>query len=336
MIVDVTAVERELARIQRELTSSEVRTSLFNLVVFSPDARETMANDALNYLLGKRAARVIHIVHGPADGSGRGGSRPEESSLEVSARCFIDAERKSVCFQEIVITNGEDGAGGAPGTWVPLLVRDIPTLVLWMDTLCDKQKLLAHAVEQAEKLLVDTEQSVALGDPKGAILEVVHRIAVTEGVPVSDFAFKRLQPLQRVVAGAFDDPKRTPLLDEISSVDLAGTSSLAGRLFSLWLADRLRWTVDGLHFRDRRNRPVAFNHTEAAVGCEFEVYIDLIAGERIHITTQTGGCANVDYPEGEQSHPVVSVPGNGELLLEEVDAIASDALYRNALRVLES
>ena len=160
MIVDVPAVEQELARIQRELTNSEVRTSLFNLVVFSPDAEKTMANEALNYLLGKRAARVIHIVNSGADGK-----RAQESRLDVSARCFIDAERKSVCFQEIVITNGSDGAGGAPGSWVPLLVRDIPTLILWQDTLCDKQELLAHAQEQAEKLLVDTEQSVALGDP---------------------------------------------------------------------------------------------------------------------------------------------------------------------------
>ena len=117
-------------------------------------------------------------------------------------------------------------------------------------------------------------------------------------------------------------------------MDLAGTSSLAGRLFSLWLADRLGWTTDGVRFRDRRNRPIAFNHTEAAVGCSAEVHIDLLTDERIHIAMQTAGCADVDYPEGEQSHPVVSVPGNGELLLEEVDAIGSDALYRNALRIL--
>ncbi|MEE8442007.1 MAG: glucose-6-phosphate dehydrogenase assembly protein OpcA [Spirochaetia bacterium] len=311
MIVDVTAVEQELARIQRELTNSEVRTSLFNLVVFGRNAEETMANDALNFLLGKRAARVIHIVNSGADGS-----RRDESGLDVSARCFIDAERKSVCFQEIVITNGSDGAGGAPGSWVPLLVRDIPTFILWQDTLCDKQELLAHAQEQAEKLLVDTEQSVAMGDPEDAILEVVHRIAITDGIPVSDFAFKRLRALQRVVASAFDDPKRTPLLDEISSVHLAGTSSLSGRLFSLWLADRIGWTIDGEHFRDRRNRTVTFHHTEKVAGSEFEVQIDLVTNARIQIATQTAG------------------PANGELLLEEVDAIGGDALYRNALRIL--
>jgi glucose-6-phosphate dehydrogenase assembly protein OpcA len=325
MTVDVSAVEAELTRIQRELTSSEVRTSLFNLVVFSRDAETAMANQALNYLLGKRAARVIHIVSTHAG----------ESSLEVSARCFIDAERKSVCFQEIVITNGEDEAGGAPGSWVPLLVRDIPTIIFWLDTLCDNRELLMHAQEQAEKLLVDTEQCIALGDPEEDVLSEVHRIAVTDGIPVSDFAFKRLRSLQRLVAAAFDDPKRTPLLDEISGVHLAGTSSLSARLFSLWLAERLGWKTDGSDFLDRHGRNVGFSHAKAADDCEFEVKIDLVTDECIRITTQTAGCADVDYPQGEHSHPVVSLPENGELLLEEVDAIGSDGLFRNALRVLD-
>lgn len=324
MIVDVSAVEAELSRIQRELTSSEVRTSLFNLVVFSRDAEKTMASEALNYLLGKRAARVIHIISTPA----------RESGLEVSARCFIDAERKSVCFQEIVITNGSDEAGGAPGSWVPLLVRGIPTMILWLDTLCDNKDLLTHAQEQAEKLLVDTEQCIALGDPEDSILSEVHRIAVTDGIPISDFAFKRLRPLQRLVAAAFDDPKRTPLLDDISGVRLAGASSLAGRLFSLWLAERLGWKTDGNSFRDRRDRPVGFRHAEVADGCVLEVQIDLMTDENIRITTHNAGCADVDYPQGGHSHPVTSAPGNGELLLEEVDAIGADILYRNALRVL--
>ena len=92
--------------------------------------------------------------------------------------------------------------------------------------------------------------------------------------------------------------------------------------------------ADG-QFRDRRNRHVAFNHAREAVGCEFEVHIDFVTGEPIHIVTQTAGCVDVDYPEGEHSHPVVSIPSNGQLLLEEVDAIGSDGLYKNALSVLD-
>lgn len=329
MIVDVVAVEEELARIQRDLTSSEVRASLFNLVVFSRDAGEAMTWDALNYLLGKRAARVIHIVHG----------RAADSRLDVSARCFIDAERKSVCFQEIVITNGQDGAGGSPGSWVPLLVRDIPTIILWQDTLAGQPDLLAHAQEQADKLLIDTELAVALGDPEGTVLEAAHRLAVVERTPISDFAFRRLRPIQRLAAAAFDDPERAPMVNEIRHVRLSGTSALStplsARLFSLWMADRLGWRPDGTGFRDQRNRPVEFSREPATDGCELEVGIEFTNGEHVLLTASVGGCGDVAFPRGDHAHPIVTLPGNGEILLEEVDVLASDALYRSALAVLD-
>lgn len=329
MIVDVVAVEEELARIQRDLTSSEVRASLFNLVVFSRDAGEAMTWDALNYLLGKRAARVIHIVHG----------RAVESRLDVSARCFVDAERKSVCFQEIVITNGQDGAGGSPGSWVPLLVRDIPTIILWQDTLAGQPGLLAHAQEQADKLLIDTELAAALGDSDEAVMGAAHRLAVVDRIPVSDFAFRRLRPIQRLVAAAFDDPERTPMVTEIRHVRLCGASALStqhsARLFSLWMADRLGWRPDGTRFRDQRNRSVEFSHQPAADGCELEVVIEFTSGEHVVLTATVGGCGDTAYPHGNHAHSIVTLPGNGEILLEEVDVLASDALYRNALGVLD-
>jgi len=328
MTVDVVAVEKELARIQRELTNSEVRTSLFNLVVFSRNAAETMASEALNYLLGKRAARVIHIVSDPAaDGE-------VESRLDVSARCYVDSERKSVCFQEIVITNGSDGAGGSPGSWVPLLVRDIPTIILWLDTLHDRRKLLDHAQEQAEKVLVDTEQSISLGDTRDGVLAEVYRLAVRDGIPVTDFAFKRLRPLQTLVASAFDDPRRTPQLAEVNAVRVAGTTQLGGHLFALWMAERLGWKRQGDTFMDRQGRPVTVTISDETNECSMEVTVTMNSGESVRVATQTAGCADVDLPDGAQSHPVVTVPANGELLLEEVDSIGGDPLYRSALALL--
>lgn len=323
MTVDVSAVERELARIQRELTSTEVRTSLFNLVIFSPDAEKTMADDALNFLLGKRAARVIHVVN----------RNLPESNLEVSARCFVDAHRRGVCFQEIVITNGRDGAGGAPGSWVPLLVRDIPTFVLWLDTISDRRELLSHAQEQAEKLLVDSEHSIALGDSEQEVLTALREIVV-EGIPVSDFAFKRLRPLQRIVASAFDAPDRTPLLEQVTGVRLAGVSHVAARLFSLWVAERLGWKAQNGAFRDRRGRVIQVRHQTEVDGCDGEVVLELEGGETVDVRIQEAGCADVDFPEGARTHPVMVVPTSGELLLEEVDNMNSDALYHAALSVL--
>ncbi len=323
MTVDVTAVERELARIQWELTSSEVRTSLFNLIIWSPDAERTMADNALNYLLGKRAARVIHIVS----------TDVAESHLDVSARCFVDAERRGVCFQEIVITNGRDGAGGAPGSWVPLLVRDIPTFILWLDTVCDKRDDLYHATEQAEKLLIDSEHSIGLGDPEERLLATLRDITVSDGTPVTDFTFKRLRPLQRLVAGAFDDPQRIPLLDEIAALSIAGISHTAARLLVLWFAERLGWKPHEEGFLDRRGHKISFRHDSESHRCTSEIIIETESSQSVEIRTQDAGCADVEYPEGSESHPLISAPENGVLLLEEVDNVSSDPLFSATLSI---
>lgn len=334
MRVDVQAVETELARLQRELTNSEVRTSLFNLVVMSPDAERAMVDEALTYMLGKRAARVIHIVNKPE----------AHSDLEVSARCFVDHEHKGVCFEEIIITNGSDGAGGAPGSWIPLLVRDIPTYMLWLDTLSDKQELFSHAQAQADKVIVDSDHCVELGDDPRGVLRVLARSAVDEAVPTADFSWKRLRPHRRLAAAAFDGEERASWLAEVARVEVRGLRPVAARLYGLWLAERLGWTptepatrphaagADVERYRDPRGREV--DVVRAGDAPDDGVTIGFVLTDRrtLTIAAQSNGCADIDLPDGSDA-PVVSIPSNGEILLEEVDAVYADDLYRSALEL---
>ena len=322
MKIDVQAVEAELSRIQRELTNTEVRTSLFNLVVMSPDAERVKADEAVNYLLGKRAARVIHIVNKDA----------EASTLDVSARCFVDREHKGVCFQEIIITNGSDGAGGAPGSWIPLLVRDIPTYVLWLDTLGDKETLFSHVHGQADKVMVDSDHCVDLGDEPDRILALLSRVTVGEAVPIADFSWRRLRPYQRLVAGAFDG-EAAGWLNEIVRVRAMGLRPMSGRLLGLWFAERLGWTrIDSSHFHDVQGRRVAVEYPPADESCDVTIEIELSDRRTVEVRTNRDGCADVEYPGGAEEQIVV-VPSNGEILLEEVDAVYADDLYRDALAV---
>ncbi|MFW5688783.1 MAG: glucose-6-phosphate dehydrogenase assembly protein OpcA [Spirochaetota bacterium] len=323
MKVDVEAVEAELARMQRELTNSEVRTSLFNLVVMSPDVQRTMVDEALNYLLGKRAARVIHIVN----------TSDETSDLQVSARCFVDHEHKGVCFQEVIITNGSDGAGGAPGSWIPLLVRDIPTYILWLDTVCDKVELFSHVQNQSDKIIVDSDQCVALGDDPDELLKTLSRVAVEQGVPLADFSWKRLRPFRRLAAAGFEG-ERAGLLDEITALRIVGMRPIAGRLFGLWFSERLGWTPAGNEgFRDVRGRAVSVERERTDGECDVAIRIELAGGDSVEIGAGESGCADVEYPGGT-TREIVTLPSNGEILLEEVDAVYADDLYRAALAQL--
>lgn len=322
MKVDAAAVDRELARLQRELTSSEVRTSLFNLVVMSPDVERTMVDEALTYILGKRAARVIHIVN----------SDQAESALEVSARCSIDYERKGVCFEEVVITNGRDGAGGAPGSWTPLLIRDIPTFVFWMDTLAGKEELFLHAQNQSAKVIVDGDLSVRLGDDPDAFIAGVAGFAASGG-PLIDFSWKRLLPVRKLLADAFAGD-RVALLNEIKSVSVEGLDEIAGRLLGLWFAERLGWkplpgAPHGTTFTDIQGREVTVDARPQA-DCAVAAAVQLFSQDSISVTAGVNGCADIEYPEGS-AHPIVALPSNGEILLEEVDTVSADNLFRSAL-----
>jgi glucose-6-phosphate dehydrogenase assembly protein OpcA len=216
---------------------------------------------------------------------------------------------------------------------VPLLVRDIPTFVLWLDTITDKGDLLLHAETQAEKLMVDSEQCVALGDDLEELLVALREMAVVRSTPLSDFSFRRIRPLQRLIAAAFDDERRTGLLNRLTSVRIAGVSPVAGRWLTLWLAERLGWKTDAGGLVDRRGRPVAVEYTPHAEECDAEVRLSADA-ETVDVRTHGAGCADVDLPEGGARHPVLNVPEAGELLLEEVDNVNSDALLRSTLAYL--
>ncbi len=326
--VNVSEVEAELARIQLELTSSEVRASLFNIVVMSRDVKRAKADDALNYLLGKRAARVIHIVN----------QQVPESSLEVSARCFVDDQRKGVCFQEIVITNGADDAGGALGSWTPLLVRDIPTYVLWLDSVHERPELFRHVQTQCDKLIVDSDQCISLGDDPAELLQTLANVSVEMSVPVADFAWKRLRPFRQLAADAFEGEERLPLLREIKGVTITGLSRPSARLYGLWLAERLGWQVsrieeDADHYQLRSGQSVAVAHTKGEPGCDLAITFSLSGNRTIDLMAREDGCADIEYEDGAEARELVSIPASGEILLEEVDAVYADDLFRAALEL---
>lgn len=313
--VNVRAIEDELARIQRELTNTEVRTSLFNLVVFHNDSS---ADSALTYMLGKRAARVIQISD----------ANRAESSIHASARCFVDAERKGVCFQEVIIENGADGAGAAPGSWSGLLIREIPTFVLWLSSFDETVEVLRHALEQADKVIVDSE----LSSNVDRVLREMHHLA-EGGVAIGDFTWGRLAPLQQLTARSFDG--REEMLWEIRRVELSGCSRVYGALFVRWLAERLGWRrgtgADNDCFFDQRGRRIEIDHepgpTSACdIGAAFAT-----ANGNVQIATHADGCVDVDLPDHELPPQIVSFPSNGEILLREVDTVRGSSLLKAAI-----
>ncbi len=335
MMFNPEQIEAELERIQRQNSPTEARTAILNLVVFSRRETAARTDAALAHVVGRRAARVIHVV--PREQA--------ESDVSLSARCYLDRERKSVCIQEIVIENGADGVGAAPGTWTPLLIRDLPVYAIWFDTLSTNTDLLQDLQEQCDTLIVDSEQCVAFGETTREVARTITSELVSRGVVVSDFVWQRLLPLRQVTARYFDPPDRRELLDQIRSVTVSGAPPVLGGLYLSWLAGRLDWYVEADGVADHTGRQVAVSISGpggagAPPGAQTAVvHFTFDDGAAVTITGGADGTAvitHADAGDGGRQEEVVSyvVPSDGEIVIAEIDAVRNENLYTEALTVL--
>ena len=314
-MLDPRAIEDEIARIREKESnpySSGTKTNIFTLLVFrSDDAPGPGAPDhvetALQYLLGKRPARIITIrrAHTP------------QTEAWVSGRCFPDRRNKGVCFEEVHIESGDDGVGADPGAWSPLVIRDLPVFA-WMPDSLEKESAewtpaLRGSAGLIDKLLVDSSR----GDgEETASLQALQRIrdGAADGFIVSDFAWRRGKVLREQSARAFDPAEMRPLLGSVKAVQLYGGSKMEAWLYFQWLDARL-----GRHV-------VAEHAWEGPLTEGFRLTFTIDGAPAVDIGCTRGGCLSRGEEKG-----AFRFPSDGEILLEEVDTLSRDAVFGEVL-----
>ena len=355
-VLDPRSIEREISRIrERESNpySSGVKTNLFTLVIFrKPGERQEQdaLGPTLQYMLGRRPARIITINRMPVPSTG----------VTVSGRCFPDRRNRGVCFEEVLIESGDDGVGEDPGAWAPLLIRDLPVFAWWPDSLGDAgEPWQAHILEASsliDKLIVDTAPAP---DHRGRLLDTLRGLtALRERVGgaffISDFSWRRSRVLRELSARAFDLQETRPLLQSMRSVSLDGGSAADGLLFFLWLSTRLGWMPsktasstpsfsryplgpagagggDGSTlpaFRDRSGKEVSLTHAQKGFPLAegFRVRYGFDDAPEMIIGCTKGGCVSNGAERGAYKFPT-----DGEILLEEVDSLSRDRVYQEVL-----
>lgn len=320
---DPLAVEQQLRRIQQEVSPNEARTNLFNLVVYVDGHDDARLMDALNFLHGKRPARVI-VIRRNAGG---------ETQTDVTARCVTDKDDKVLCIQEILINSGDDGAGEAPETWTPLLIREIPVFVWWLSAL-DDAPLPDLFDDIADRVFVDSDLAVAP-------LDFLARWAIRRDslkTPVTDFAWSRTAPLLKLTAHAFNATDRRPLLAEITSVTFEGGNTAEVALYFQWLKTKLDWTgpccTSGKpwQLKDASGQAVSLVHQKAAPLVEgFVVTFRTRGGITLTLSDSRQGYAVAEGSGLEKYTSVFRYQTTGEALLTEVDRNASDRLFLELL-----
>jgi len=313
--LDPRAIEEEIARIREKESnpySSGTKTNIFTLVIFraegaavpeNPDPVET----ALQFLLGKRPARIITIRH----------SHEPRTEAWVSGRCFPDRRNKGVCFEEVRIESGEDGVGADPGAWAPLVIRDLPVFAWMPDTLeqagVQWTPALRGAAGLIDKVFVDSSRSPGR---ESAALDALQKLtnAMADASLVSDFSWRRGRVLREQAARAFDPVEMRPLLPAVRAVQLYGGSRMEARLFFEWLGSRL-------------GREVSSDHAwEGPLTEGFRLTFTIDGAPAIDIGCTRGGCLSRGEEKG-----AYRFPSDGEILLEEVDTLVRDAVFAEVL-----
>lgn len=363
MIFDPARIEKELSDIMVRRSPTEARASLLNLVLFSTAAREAQADSLLQAVLGRRAARVIHITR----------TDEEESQVSVSARCYLDHSNRSVCLQEVVITSGRDGIGARASSWAPLLIRDIPVYVVWLDCLSGSVGIPAAVIELADTLIIDSEASLRSGEDPRELSAYLAQLVQIEGTALCDLTWRRVAPLCGTLADSFDAPQMLQQIDSITSVTVTGGPPAFGRLFLAWFASRLdlrptdtqpgdarqsdprqsdergpmetRQRPEAAAERDRgvawvssaaHGREVRLVHRQPQpLDGDLQVEIRSEDHATLHLRAVSGGCIEVQE-ETEKTVQVLQWPDDGEIVLREIDSMRHDHIYAQTVAALDT
>jgi glucose-6-phosphate dehydrogenase assembly protein OpcA len=334
-VLDPRSIERELARIrERESNpySSGVKTNLFTLVIFRRKGARGESDalpSSLQYMLGRRPARIITLDHGDV----------AETGVIVSGRCFPDRRNRGVCFEEVHIESGTDGRGEDPGAWAPLLIRDLPVFAWWPDGLGGDgdswQETVLQSASLIDKLVVDSgEVSADEETMRGAMRSLLALQEKADGsFFISDFTWRRSRVLRELTARAFDQPENRPRLASMRSVTLDGGARADGLLFYTWLSTRLGWSPAGgagdpALCRDRSGREIRCVHSTPGfpLAQGFRLRFTFDDSEAMEIGCTRGGCVSNGAERG-----AYKFPSDGEILLEEVDSLTRDPIYQEVL-----
>jgi len=320
---DPVAIEQQLRKTQQEFAPNEARTSLFNLVVYVDGHDDAKLTEALNFLHGKRPSRVI-IVRRNAGG---------ETRADATARCVTDNNDKVLCIQEILISSGDDGAGEAPETWTPLLIREIPVFIWWLASL-DKAPLPELFDEIADRVFIDSGLAT---DPLAFLGSLAQRVSGLK-TPVTDFAWSSAAPLLKLTAHAFNAADRRPFLAEIESVTFEGGRTAEVALYFQWIKTKLDWTGSqaptgkAWNLKDEAGKPVSVVHRNpAALEKGFAITFKTRSGVTLKLSDSHEGFAVSEGTGLEKYTAVFRYQDTGEALLTEVDRNASDRLYLELL-----
>jgi len=262
--VDISLIERELTRLWKDASENQeargappvTRACAMNLVVVTDDeSRASAIGELVGDVSVSHPSRIFLVVLD---------ARKGESRLDawVSARCSLPMPgRNQVCCEEITLTARGSEREKVSGVVTPLLVPDLPTVVIWKSDATLEESGIGAFLPFADRVIIDSSERE---HPEELLLSWARFMNTGDGPPsrmagtqtrsssealFGDLSWTQLTPWRSLLARVFRPVEVRNILVDIKDVliefSLTHSPSHSGLaqayLLSAWLADRLSW-----------------------------------------------------------------------------------------------
>ncbi len=159
---------------------------------------------------------------------------PKSEVNGVTARVSVKRPKGAPFYIErIILTATGTAVRHLESAMIGLLVPEVPVVIVWGGRA--EGDLLNHAVEQADRLILDSGSRAVEG-----LRHVAH--LASRGAPVGDLAWARIFPWQSLAADVLDIPNLREHRDKIKAVRIttAGAPGAEALLLAGWFQSRIK------------------------------------------------------------------------------------------------
>lgn len=246
---------------------------------------------------------------------------------EVSAFCTLGGPgARQVCQEQVILHARRDRAGDLPSLVTPLLVTDLPVVLIAKDPRLLFSALLDALVPAVDLLLVDTRSA----DDVKAVSARLHELLGRGNLAIRDLAFERLLAWREAIADAYDEVLahggRLTRVEASTIEDDAEGSLLLGWIESRFPVDRRPDVRLDRRPRDHE-RAVTALHLEAEVrGGAFRASFQQFGRHVIRVSEDDACASSCDLPR--------PAPDDVDILVRLLADPDLDPVYEGALRAV--
>ncbi|MFQ3547858.1 MAG: glucose-6-phosphate dehydrogenase assembly protein OpcA [Termitinemataceae bacterium] len=312
MFPKISSLEKELAENVKSQAAGNARAMSATLITLSSYKDATEIDQWLEHLMGRRPVRLIHVR----------GNAPHGNRHWTSARCAIDRQARGICFEDIFIESSDDAVYHGR-VWGPLVLRELPALLLWNLNLQLLNSCDYDCQERVDLTIIDGSRTSQI-QTNALVRQREIILSNLEGDrPLVDLVWEQLIPIRYAFSRLFEG-SQSPTAKDIEAIKIAISDPWAAFLLKGWLQDRCKGCpVEVLQTDTKDTLPLASIES---------IFVDGTRGQADVVSPRR---AVIKKPDGKALQ--ISLPDNsiGAILERLVDTPRPDPLYHRALKAAQ-